>query len=686
MKTTKKIVLFIALLVSGSTSHAITNTAIAVSGTNIVLSWPSFGYESYLVQYRQTLDPTDSWSCVTNAYPANSTNRTTFTIYGVVPPPPGGNGGSFAAMTVSGNRFNSIPMATGPLASPTDGSGGAVPVAIYPPGFDLSGFTIFDPTTGESVSGANYANSPLSQQTRVSQDDPQPLDGGSDDPPAPTTGFFRVFHIPNWLVDLSGSPFSGLTFIPIDYAAPDADVDHAEDTTVLIGGQPTDHARFMSYDFNGVTYWGVAVNFERFPNGTNTIQLITTVRQSDLISDQTPYMVFSNAPAAINIQNLISYTNWSDLIINGSYTFRAQSSVSNVNWQIDIYDWNGQWVTNGAGYSSNGNISWTWNLIDWQGNPRGNFDYDPAFFPYITITGNLPSSAQNGGAQPNAGSSSASTWADPFGHQYPSIGGWLFAYMDRFYLDATPDDFGNACMLNGMNNLVDGPAQWGEPSAPYALKYGFNYAQSDRDSSWTNFATYLYFSNTRNLYYFGHGNANSIGGDWTDTDATGKKIGAHFPPGSKAELRARYIHDNITFNHQWGSRRYRFVFLDCCNAAATNSTLPWAFDVPTQQEPLSYYHTYSNKSQARPSAFVGWDTFISSGGPNWGNVSDFWNCRAYWMALWSGVFQEHLDDAIYDANNVSGWIPPSQYYGHIRIYGYNVLLFHDYNYGGDWVF
>jgi len=56
------------------------------------------------------------------------------------------------------------------------------------------------------------------------------------------------------------------------------------------------------------------------------------------------------------------------------------------------------------------------------------------------------------------------------------------------------------------------------------------------------------------------------------------------------------------------------------------------------------------------------------------------------MALWSGVFQEHLDDAIYDANTISGWIPPSTYYGHIKIWGYSVMMFDDYNYGGDWVF
>ena len=84
MKTTLKLAIIAGLSFCYCTSHAITNSAIAVSGTNIILSWPSLGYESYLVQYRQTLNPSDSWSVLTNAYHANSTNRTTLTLYGAV--------------------------------------------------------------------------------------------------------------------------------------------------------------------------------------------------------------------------------------------------------------------------------------------------------------------------------------------------------------------------------------------------------------------------------------------------------------------------------------------------------------------------------------------------------------------------------------------------------------------------
>ena len=259
MKTTKRLVLFLALLVSGFTSHAITNSAIAVSGTNIVLSWPSFGYESYLVQYRQTLDPTDSWSVLTNAYHANSTNRTTLTLRGAVTAP-GGSGGQFMMMSSSMNA--SSLMASGPLAIPLDGSGGGVPVAIYPPGFDFSNFNIFDPVTGDSVNGADYVSSPLAQQTMAAQDipmpsgDPQPNGGGSGNSPAPTTGFFRVFHIPNFLINFTNYTFSDAWFIPIDFAAPDADINYVEDATVLIGGQPANHAELMQYPINGVNYWG----------------------------------------------------------------------------------------------------------------------------------------------------------------------------------------------------------------------------------------------------------------------------------------------------------------------------------------------------------------------------------------------------------------------------------------------
>ena len=678
------IVAAIALSVSGLTAHAITNTVIAVSGTNLVLSWPSYGYESYLIQYRQTLDPSDSWSVVTNAYPANSTNRTTFTLYGLVPPPASGGGGSgnIVGGPPSPSFASSATMAasSGPLVVPADGSGSAVPLALYPPGFNLSGYNILDPLTGESVSGAGYVVS--SPSLNVSQPlDAQPLDAGAGDPPAPQTGFYRVFHIPNFLANFSGYTFNGPTFIPVDYASPDAPVDYVDNTTVLINGQPTDYAVFIPYVINGVTNWGMGVYFDRFPNGTNTIQLLTTVRESDTLNDQTPYMVFSNAPAAINIGNSITFTNWATLILSNTYTFQAQSSVPNVNWEIDIYDVNNNFVNYQTGYSADGNISWTWNLQDYNGNSRID-DSDPFFFPYITVTQNSSSPAQGGGVQPNAGSSTSS-WMPELANQFPSQGDWLFSYMDKFYDDGTsnyPD--GTSTMLNAISQMGGGPALWNIGFLDIPLKYGQTYSQTNRDSSWDVLRSWLESWNNRNLYYFGHGAADLIGGDVNVLDSSNNITASKNFPGSNAKLSDKWVKDNVTANKMWGPMPFRFVFLDGCNTASGGWPAGWG--VPNQVESLSYYRSASNTTGARPSAFVGWDVTIG-GNKGWGTIDKFWQFRQFWMGNWSVEVTtgETLKQAFDDALTGSNWVD-NGHYSHMKIFGYQDMTFYGYNHAGDW--
>jgi len=406
-------------------SFAITNTVIAVSGTNIVLSWPSYGYESYLIQYRQTLAPTDSWSQLVNAYPANSTNMTTYTLYGLASPPAGGGnggGGSGGGSPPAPDLAMSGGTTDIPMAEPTNGSGSAVPLALYPPGFDLSGFTIFDPATGESVSGSGYSVNAFSAA--------RPMDGGAtpDDSTneisGPTTGFFRVFHIPDWLESFDGYQFDGPTFIPVDYEYPDAPTNYITDSEVLINGQVCDYAYLTDDVINGYDYWGMGIYFDRLPNGTNTIQLLTSVRQSDAVNDETPWMTFSNAPQIIVINNLVTFTNWDDLIWdNTNHTFNAQCSFTNVNWEIDIYDVNYDFVNSQTGTSSDGNISWTWDLTDYTGASRADGDNDPDFYPYITITENAGTEAQTGGAYPNVGGGTTNSPMPPVAAPFPSMGG-----------------------------------------------------------------------------------------------------------------------------------------------------------------------------------------------------------------------------------------------------------------------
>ena len=590
------------ILVSGFSSLAITNTIIGVSGTNLVLSWPSHGYESYLLEYRHTLETEDSWSTLTNAFHANSTNLSTFFVVAEPPTDGGTNSG---------------------------GGGGGGPM---PPG------------------GTNSS-------------------GGSGHILIPGTGFYRVSHIPNWLVSITNHAFDGPTFIPVDFASPDAPADYVDDSTVLINGQPTDAATFIPYVSGGVTNWGMGIYFDRLANGTNTIQLLTTVRQSDTLNDQTPSVVFSNAPAKIIIGNFVNYTDWNDLILSNTYTFKAHCKCTNIGWGIYIYDAYGNFVNYQTNHSSDGNISWTWDFTDYNGNSRSYPDADPFFYPYLNIITN---------------SVDPSGWMPPLAAQYPDEGAWLFAYMDNFYTDGSTNYLGaNSYYFPALQNLMGGPLLWGTVTYTAPIKYGYAYTQAERNDSWASLKNDLQSWNARNFYYSGHGSPTTIGGDVNELDSSNNITGSKHLPGSKTSLTSGWVKNNVTANKSYGAIPFRFVFLDGCDTAAGD--WPQAWGVPKQVETLDYYQSTNNISHARPSAFIGWD--VEVGGNGWGTVNKFWDFRSNWMAIWSvqsyGGNPASLNDAFETARSISGWVP-NQVNAHLKKYGYTDMTFRQYNRAGDW--
>src|ERR1017187_3824130 len=126
-----------------SQTFAIEGLKISVPSTNVVLSWPSDPSETYIIQYRNTLNGTDSWTTLTDYFPADSTTNITF----FVDPNPvqygsSSGGSSFAAMATGANGMSlatssaAEALRPAPMAIPANGSGDAVPLALYPPGFD----------------------------------------------------------------------------------------------------------------------------------------------------------------------------------------------------------------------------------------------------------------------------------------------------------------------------------------------------------------------------------------------------------------------------------------------------------------------------------------------------------------------------------------------------------------------
>jgi hypothetical protein len=235
MKTTKQ---YIGKLVVGGslacclslfTSHtlAIEGLHISVQSSNVVLSWPSTNTETYIVQYRSNL-VAGSWLTLTDYFPAAANTNVTFFVHSNVIQQPNGSSGSFAMASSAGSGLSmalAVPESATPMAMPADGSGSAVPLFLYPPGFDLSRLIILDPLSGEWINGSAYSARPLSLEA-AQCDMTQPLGGDSPSPdgdggagPTPETGFYRVARDGMHIYGLTnGAVLSGSMQFPIEFA------------------------------------------------------------------------------------------------------------------------------------------------------------------------------------------------------------------------------------------------------------------------------------------------------------------------------------------------------------------------------------------------------------------------------------------------------------------------------------
>jgi len=233
-----------------------------------------------------------------------------------------------------------------------------------------------------------------------------------------------------------------------------------------------------------------------------------------------------------------------------------------------------------------------------------------------------------------------------------------------------------------MNGIAGGPALRSIPVSPIPLKFGTNYTQIQRNDSWATLKAYMFSPEYRNFYYFGHGWATGFGGDRHTHDTNGVPNGGVAYPGGKAYLTSKKVHDEITFNKHGGARPYRFVWLDGCSTA--NGDWPNAFGVNKATNSISYYtNSVSNPSHRRPSAFVGWNQTV--GGPGWGTLQNAMLCRTEWMFQWQYNWSTMtLVDALETGRSHSSWIPASQFWGALRVYGFTELRMNQYNQKTDW--
>jgi len=690
MKTTRSAIIgAVALLfASAIQTLALEGLKVSVQYSNVVLSWPSVEGETYIVQYRPTLYTNTPWVTLTNSLPAEvGTNWTSFVHSNQVQYLAGGSSGSsselFVATAAGGDGYDSMAMAaaepTVPLAMPANGSGDAVPLSLYPPGFDLSGLIIFDPSTGEWLSGSGYIISPLPSDpeaisprsaVRVADsaallsgdgaEDPQPEGEGEGGGDPPSYGFYQVVRTGVHLFGITnGMTLSGVVKVPVEIGETG---DKLGTLSVAVDGVVIPHAEILSAPFSDHRLI-FDLNTGLLGNGTHWIQACAQFISGSMVDQEDdPFTSARGDAIQIEITNHISFPDWQNEFGEDACWFSFTSVYTNIDWRIDIYGTNGNYVGSLTNHSDDGVVDVQWNLVD--GN--GTTNYDPWFNSVTTVSagGVTLASAQNPKkvSRPD---------------HFPEQGQWCVARQNLgsgfqnyssfyFYMDGMTD-FGEAHggVLPGIP-----PRQSGEA---YIIRYGTNVAADLKKQDWDLLKVTVSNSVVRSFFYFGHGTGTKIGGQGTEFGGTNTVFGVGDSMSSE---------DVATFLHIFDPRHpqyhpYRYVFPDGCETANGNWIERFGI-IKKENVPLSYYQ----KHKIRPSAYSGWSVknFYAYRNPDRMAmnhayyISDF---AFYWWLTGDTLAEAH-DDAYYGNPNPHGVADG------MKVFGYANMRHDEYNRAADW--
>ncbi|MGH7951235.1 MAG: hypothetical protein ACREFE_04865 [Limisphaerales bacterium] len=647
MKTIKLLVIVALLFTFAAPVFAIEGLQLSIQSSNAILSWPSSqtNGETFIVQYRQTLSATDSWQTLTDDLAAaTDTNLTFFTNFNNVQYPAVGDDG-----TNGGGDISPMDLSDEPMAKPANGSGDATPLALYPPGFDLSGFNIFDPATGDWVSGDGY--SVKSSSADGSQGGGlQPMDD-SGDSTNQYTGFYRVVRDGVHVYGLTnGMVLSGVVQFPIEMA-----LDYT-DQIVGVSFYDTNNDPILGAyaPSSSSNVWQMVWDTPMSFNGDYTIYA-----ELDFASNDPMF----SSPVTVTVSNIISFPN------NFSQTFGNQmwiyaETIPDAAYQIDMYDENTNYLGSFTGSADDsGVISFLWDLTDGNGDlsdstnftgaftvdtsslsdmsqsalPNNSASNSPKFQTVSLAHKTLVSEFSPNGASPDGSSPSAN--AQNFWVKEPKWtpnNNWVVAY-GLFS--------GNAALQTAdVNMLTGGPG--GEYGGVLGTldQYGLNGNLSPGNSaqngtvftlqdqaSRTNLLGYLADHRYENFYFFGHGNKSAIGA-YNGYILTYNQI-------ANALL-------NIPLSYKIthaAEHPYRFVVLDGCDTGA--GILSEAFAIPAMTVSTNFFAGAGVESRA----FLGYKSWKVDNITqfNWENYSGM---TSSFLGNWlSG--QVNLETCVYDAQN-----------------------------------
>jgi hypothetical protein len=608
------------LLASTMASLAIEGLKIAVQSDNVILSWPSATNETYLVQYRPTLNSTSSWLTVTDDFPAAVNTNITFFVQS--------NSVNYPDLMLgdSGSGSEAASEEADIMAMPANGSGDAVPLILYPQGFDLSALIIFDPATGEWVSGKGYTISSPSGND-VQAGGAQPDDGSGDT--NSYTGFYRVVADGVQMYGITnGMVVSNELITPIEFAVDSTDqivgvTFYDENTNPIVGA--------TAQPFGG-NAWLLVWNTTLSLNGDYTIYAELNFASDTSVVGQ---------PVTVTVDNTISFPNYFSQVFGSQMWIYAQT-IPDASYEIDIYDENTNYLGSFDDYADdNGVISFLWNLVDGDGvmhddtNFFGVFTVDTSSPDILTnmqtktITAGTPhfqtgslmkktlsNKIKANGIHPDSGSSASANQLWVKEGSWTPNNNWVVAYglfngqsgessqNDIYMICGGPGgEYGGALGTldqYGLNGNVS-PGNSAENETVFTL---------DDATSRSNLLSYLASTQPQyeNFYFFGHGNDSAIG-SYNGFTLTSDQI-------ASALGNVPLSYNSLTYMHLFGfpitmtttfdttiqhaaEHPYRFVFIDACDTGAGNFCE--AFGIPAQTLSTNNFAAQGVESRA----FVG---------------------------------------------------------------------------------
>ena len=655
-----------------------------------MLRWPSIPGQTHLILFTTNL--VAPWTVLETGYPAaEGTNETTFIHYGQIPESTSFAGDGNSELLEPLSLMASEP--TGPQVMSADGS--LVPLCLYPPGFDLSGFLIYDPSSSNWVNGSMYSRDDLLPY----ESDGAQAEGEDDASADPSCGFYRVTG-----VKITGGITNNSTvsdYISSITAKPEIGVKYLQ---LLVDGLRFPAQDALSPPFtNAVSFdW---VDTARVTNGQHTVQVEAVYQVENLVSEGLHHTL--SQPFQVSFSNELSFPNWDDMTEDEVCGFDIISAHPVVDWEIDVYNiydylnWYYGYTNYiypihvATGSTTNGIIQYDWNLIDDWNNPRNDPDYDPYFvsFTYTTWSGSLqPSEGGPGPLGPGGGAAAG----NPLKQQpakWPALGHWVVAWQDMFrhYYDANTYLKASFTNILYMVNLPDTPPFWQPPiggtnAQTFPIRYFYNafrtdlnptnadFYQSTLNDQWL-FERMLLDSRARNLFYYGHGEPDWIAGS---------------------------VYANLL--RDYGMHRYRFVWLDGCETG--NGSWPDTFGI---HGPGLFTLDYYAARTKRPALFVGnkYSTPIGNpcqeeqiiGGVKYDgevprSVPEFYN---QFIFFWQSQGEQY-NDAVQDAQNQVQLAYPQSFMHYLdgpkngqaywpgddqfRV-GYEEMRYNQYNYSSD---